>query len=64
MYTARYLGDARLQELPLVGGHLHDWNYLLARAGLLESAESLGTGVHIVASLMAISFVWLAWKEA
>ncbi len=64
MYTARYLGDARLQELPLVGGHLHDWNYLLGRAGLLERAESLGTGLHIVASLLAISFVWLAWKEA
>jgi hypothetical protein len=64
MYTARYLGDARRQELPLIGGHIHDWNYLLGRAGLLERAEGLGTGLHILASLLALTFVWLAWKEA
>ena len=64
MYTARYLGDARAQELPLVGGHIHDWNYLLGQAGLLDSAEALGTGLHIVASLAAVTFVWLAWREA
>jgi hypothetical protein len=63
MYTARYLGDAQAQELPLIGGHIHDWNYLLGQAGLLESASGLGTGLHILASLAAISFVWLAWKE-
>ena len=64
MYTATYLGDARLQELPLIGGHIHDWNYLLGQAGMLESAEALAVGLHIFASLVALSFVWLAWKEA
>lgn len=64
MYTARYLGDARAQELPLVGGHIHDWNYLLGQAGLLERAEVIGLSLHMVASLAAITFVWLAWKEA
>ena len=64
MYTARYLGDAQAQELPLIGGHIHDWNYLLGQAGLLEHAEGIGTGLHIVASLAAFSFVWLAWKKA
>lgn len=64
MYTARYLGDARMQELPLIGGHIHDWNYLLGQAGLLERAEGLGVGLHMAASLAAIAFVWLAWKEA
>ena len=63
MYTARYLGDAQAQELPLIGGHIHDWNYLLGRAGLLEHASGLGTGLHILASLAAVGFVWLAWKE-
>jgi len=64
MYTARYLGDARAEELPLIGGHIHDWNYLLGQAGLLDHAEGLGTGLHILASLAAIGCVWLAWKEA
>jgi hypothetical protein len=64
MYTARYLGDARAQELPLIGGHIHDWNYLLGEAGLLARAESLGTALHILASLAAIGCVWLAWREA
>ncbi len=64
MYTARYLGDARAQELPLVGGHIHDWHYLLGQAGLLERAEVLGMSLHLVASLVAIVFVWLAWNEA
>lgn len=64
MYTARYLGDARAQDLPLIGGHLHDWNYLLGRAGLLASAEPIGTALHVVASLAAIVCVWLAWTEA
>ena len=34
MYTARYLGDARDQVLPLVGGHVHDWGFLLGRWGM------------------------------
>jgi hypothetical protein len=64
MYTARYLGDAQAQELPLIGGHLHDWNYLLGRAGILEHASGLGTGLHILASLVAVGCVWVMWKEA
>ena len=64
MYTARYLADAQAQELPLIGGHLHDWNYLLGQAGLLELAEGIGTGLHMVASLAAIVCVWWVWKEA
>jgi len=64
MYTARYLGDARAQDLPLIGGHIHDWNYLLGQAGLLERAEVLGLNLHMVASLAAITCVWLAWTEA
>ncbi len=44
MYTARYLGDAQAQELPLIGGHLHDWNYLLGRAGMLEHAGATRYG--------------------
>jgi hypothetical protein len=34
MYTAFYMADAVAMALPLVGGgEIHDWNWLLGRAG-------------------------------
>jgi hypothetical protein len=57
MNVAVYLGDARAQALPLVGGHIHDWNWLLGRAGLLEQCEPLGRLLHLAAS----GVVALAW---
>jgi len=61
MYTARYLGDARAQALPLVGGHIHDWNWLLSRAGLLAHCEALGAVLHGAASVIAVAaWVWAA----
>ena len=55
MNTARYLGDAVAQSLPLVGGHIHDWNWLLSRWGVLEHCEPIATALHVFASLMAIA---------
>ena len=60
MYTAQYLGDARAQLLPLVGGHIHDWNYLLSEAGLLTRSQALGSAVHGVASLAAAASLAVA----
>ena len=60
MYTARYLGDARAQALPLVGGHLHDWNYLLSEAGLLGWSEPFGSALHLLASLAAVASLLVA----
>jgi hypothetical protein len=37
---ARYIGDARAQQLPLLGlssDPQHDWHYLLSKFGMLES---------------------------
>ena len=53
MYAAHYMGDARAQSLPLVGGHIHDWNWLLTRAGLLEHCESLAALLHGLCGLFA-----------
>ena len=55
MNTARYLGDAVAQSLPLVGGHIHDWNWLLSRWGLLDQCESIAKGLHVFASVTAIA---------
>jgi hypothetical protein len=63
MYTARYLADAQTQALPLVGGHIHDWNWLLSRAGLLAHCETIGALLHLVASIVAIAaLVWAAFR--
>lgn len=64
MYTARYLGDAEAQVLPLVGGHLHDWTFLLGRVGLVEQSEQIGRLVHIAASLLAILAAWAVLRSA
>jgi hypothetical protein len=57
MNVAVYLGDARDQALPLVGGHIHDWGWLLARAGLLEQCRPLAALLHLAASAV----VMLCW---
>jgi len=63
MYAAEYIGDARRMVLPLVGGHIHDWNWLLRHWGMLDKAEGLATFVHVVASLLAVAAVVLAARE-
>jgi len=63
MYCGKYIADARVMALPLVGGHIHDWNWLLARWGLLRHAETIGGVVHVVASLGAIVLLYCAAAE-
>lgn len=63
MYTAEYLGDARRMALPLVGGGIHDWNWLLTRWGLLDQAEGLGAFIHFVASALAVAAMVAAARE-
>lgn len=41
-----YIGDARAQELPLVGGGEHDWEYLLTVSGDLANDEVIAARVH------------------
>ncbi len=64
MYTARYLGDAQTMSLPLVGGHIHDWNWLLSRWGGLSSCESIATTLHLVAVVIAGACLLAAWHGA
>ncbi len=63
MNVAVYLGDARAQALPLVGGHIHDWNWLLAHAGLLPHCETLGRLLHVAASAVVVS-AWVGLARA
>jgi hypothetical protein len=66
MNTARYLGDAQAQSLPLVGGHIHDWNWLLQRWGLLDRCEGIASGLHLLATSLAAACLvgaWLSTRE-
>lgn len=58
-YVALYLGDARTQALPLVGGGQHDWAYLLGRFGLLEQDQRIA-GVLVFLCWSGWLAVWAA----
>jgi len=62
MYTAVYLGDAYLMQLPLVGGGTHDWNWLLSKVGLVHSCGTIAMVLHVIAcTLLAASFLAAGW---
>jgi hypothetical protein len=60
MYAGVYIGDAQRRALPLVNDGIHDWWWLLGRAGLLPHAEALGAAVHGLASLVVVGSLVLA----
>ncbi len=59
--VGRYLGDAQAMALPLVGGEIHDWNWLLSKAGLLSSCETLARLVHVLGSAIVLGSLGLAY---
>ncbi len=73
---AAYVGDARAQELPLVGfvpDPIHDWNWMLSRLGLLgwdRGLAALTRGLSFVIwAASVIAGTWLCremtiWKKA
>jgi|PersoiStandDraft_1058852.scaffolds.fasta_scaffold11028_2 hypothetical protein len=60
-----YIGDARSQELPLVGlseNPEHDWHYLLSAVGMLGADRFLGFLTRALAALvLAASLALGAW---
>jgi hypothetical protein len=44
-HMAPYVKDATAQALPLVGGWIHDWHFILGRAGLLSMDQGIGNAV-------------------
>jgi hypothetical protein len=45
--------------LPLVGGEIHDWNWMLGQLGLVEHCTSLSRLVHL-AGLGVAAAAWIA----
>jgi hypothetical protein len=61
---AHYIADARAQELPLVGGGEHDWNYLLGRLGLLAHDQGIAHGVVVLGVLLLLGATALGLTSA
>lgn len=54
-YTSMYMADAMRQMLPLVGGHIHDWEWLFSRWGCLASCEQIAGVVHVLGALCMLA---------
>jgi hypothetical protein len=65
--VARYMADARAQELPLVGGGDHDWTEIFSRWHILHlDTRVAGLTRFVAAVLMAWAIWWLyrQWRAA
>jgi hypothetical protein len=60
--VARYVADARAQELPLVGGGEHDWAFLLATWDLLPRDQALARDLRFVGWMIVAAAVWIGWR--
>ncbi len=58
---ARYVADARAQELPLVGGGEHDWAFLLAEWDLLARDLVIANAIRVVAFGLMVGSAVLGW---
>lgn len=55
---SRYVRDAYDMELPLVGGHIHDWNWLLTHFGKLDGHEIYADRFYVTGQAgMTISLI-------
>ena len=62
--VARYVQDARAQELPLVGGGEHDWAYLLGEMGWLRQDIAIGHGIRVIGGFIFVAAILLGVAEA
>lgn len=62
MGIARYMDDAPVMELPLVGGDTHDWNYLFTKWGALNKARDVAELVHLAGVVIMVgTLAYLLW---
>jgi hypothetical protein len=60
--VSSYINDARAMSANLVGGNIHDWNWLLAHMGLLHQDRQIAAIVFgIGATIMILSVIWSGW---
>jgi hypothetical protein len=59
---SRYIKDARLQELPLVGGGEHDWALILGQLGWLHRDQAIGGAVFLAGVVLYGVAVIYGWR--
>ena len=60
---ARYMADARRQELPLIGGGEHDWQQIFSRWHLLPHDVGIATATQVLGWLGMIgTCAWVVWR--
>jgi hypothetical protein len=60
---ARYMADARAQELPLVGGGEHDWTEIFSRWGALNQDTAIAGVVRLIGWIGLLwAWGWLMWR--
>lgn len=65
--VARYMADARVQELPLVGGGDHDWTEIFLRWGVLARDTRIAALTHGLGWLLmagAVAWLFLVWQRS
>jgi hypothetical protein len=61
---ARYMADARAQELPLVGGGEHDWTEIFTRWSVLQADTTIAALVRAlgwIGAVAALGWLTLRW---
>jgi hypothetical protein len=48
---SKYVADARAMVLPLVGGGIHDWNFLLSKWSLLKYDHAIAKAMFVIGSV-------------
>lgn len=59
-----YAGDAISQDLPLVGGGVHDWTYLLTAMGLIAHTEGAARFIFGVGTIIIFYSLYLIGSDA
>jgi hypothetical protein len=63
MSIARYMADARAQDLPLVGGGQHDWQAIFTQWGMLNADTQIAGVVRALGWLgLLATWAWIAWR--
>ncbi len=59
---ARYMHDAPVEELPLVGGDTHDWAYLFGKWDIMRQARPIADNIRWVgAVIMVVTLAYLVY---
>ncbi len=61
--VARYMADARVQQLPLVGGGDHDWAEIFTRWHLINADTKVAGLVRILAVALMAGAVWWLYRR-